>query len=371
MTRFLAFPTHADVTDAVRKVALVAGASGVVGHRLSQHLANDAGWQVIGLARRAPARGAAASGVEYLECDLRDAGACRELAGKVGGVTHVFNTARFDHDTSQLESPHTNTGMLANLLDALHASGHPLQHVHIVEGTKYYGSHLGPFRTPARETDPRSLQDNFYYHQEDLVIARSAAEGWSWSASRPHAIVDKLRPVPRSIPVAIAVYAAICRELGLPLCFPGTPENYTALYQFTEAGLLAQAIAWMADTPVARNNAYNVANGDYIRWCNLWPSFARFFDMEAGPVRTVRLAQAMADKAEVWQRIVARHGLVPTPYERAALWTYADFVFTPGWDIMTSTNKIRLHGFHEMVDTEAMFFEIFGRLREMKLIPPV
>jgi nucleoside-diphosphate-sugar epimerase len=350
------------------KTALVAGASGIVGHRLAQRLVAQ-GWRVAGLARRWPTD-PAIPGVAGVACDLRDATACRHAAERLPPVTHVFNATRFDHDTSTLESPLTNTEMLANLLDALRAAGHPVEHVHLVHGTKYYGSHLGPFPTPAREDAPRSLQDNFSYHQEDLVRDRSGREGWSWSATRPHAIVDLQRPVARSIPVIIGVYAAISRELGLPLCFPGTQENFGALYQFTEAALLAEAIEWMAVTPAARDNAYNVTNGDYLRWCNVWPRIAAYFDMDAGPVRTVRLAQVMADKAAVWERIARRNALAATPYDRLALWSYGDFVFTPYWDIMSSTTKLRRDGFHATLDSEDMLFAIFDDLRARRLIPP-
>jgi hypothetical protein len=238
-----------------------------------------------------------------------------------------------------------------------------------VQGTKYYGSHLGAFRTPAKETDPRSLQSNFYYTEEDLVIRRHRSEGWSWSASRPHAIVDVERVVGRSIPVIIAIYAEISRELGLPLCFPGTDANFRAIYQFSEAGLLARAIEWMSTSEKTRNNAFNVTNGDYIRWCNLWATFADYFDMEVGPVRTIRLRDVMADKKPVWERIVDRHGLAKRGYAELALWPYGDFVFTPGWDVMSSVTKARQFGFHETVDTETMFIEMFDRLRTQRIIP--
>ena len=351
------------------KVALIAGASGVVGRRLATHLSGVPGWRVIGIARRVPDEDRDRRAMQWLPLDLRDAAACRAGADSLEGVTHLFNTARYDHDTRTLESPHMNTRMLANIVDALVASGQPLEHVHLVHGTKYYGSHLGPFRTPARESDPRSLQDNFYYHQEDHVRARHGREGWSFSSSRPHAIVDRERPAPRSIPRVIAAYAAISKAMGLPLCFPGTPENYSAYYQFTDAALLARAIEWMSSAPAARNQACNVANGDYVRWCDLWPVVADYFGMTPGPVRTVRLADVMADKADVWRRLVAQHGLVGTPYEEAALWAYGDFVFTPGWDIMTSTTKARLLGFHDVVDSEAMLLECFDRLRSARIIP--
>jgi nucleoside-diphosphate-sugar epimerase len=355
------------VTD---RVALIMGATGIVGHRLVAHLAASPGWRVIGLSRRGLGRTINAPGVEFLQVDLRDQFACRAIAEKVQGITHVFNAARFDHETATLESPDTNTEMLANVLDALAAAGHPLEHVHIVQGTKYYGSHLGPFATPAKETDPRSLQSNFYYKQEDLLIARRGPARFSWSASRPHAIVDPRNVAARSIPVIIAIYAALSKELGLPLCFPGTEANFRALYQFTDAGLLARAIEWMATTATARDQAFNVTNGDYIRWCNLWPRLASYFGMQVGQVRTVRLESVMADKASIWTRVVERYGLMNREYGGIALWAYGDFVFTPGWDIMSSVNKVRAHGFHDSVDTESMLFDVLDDLRSRRLIPP-
>jgi hypothetical protein len=45
--------------------------------------------------------------------------------------------------------------------------------------------HFGPFKTPARETDPRHLPPNFYYDQEDFLISQSRGKTWSWSALRP------------------------------------------------------------------------------------------------------------------------------------------------------------------------------------------
>jgi hypothetical protein len=72
----------------------------------------------------------------------------------------------------------------------------------------------------------------------------------------------------------------------------------------------------------------------------------------------------------VWRRIAARHGLPDRPYRELALWSYGDFVFTPHWDHLISTTKLRQHGFEGFVDTEAMLFAMFDRLREWRVIPP-
>ena len=52
-----------------------------------------------------------------------------------------------------------------------------------------------------------------------------------------------------NLTLAIAVYANISKELGLPLSFPGKRGAYKALYQTTDAALLAKSIAWMATDP--------------------------------------------------------------------------------------------------------------------------
>jgi len=347
--------------------AIIPGATGVVGKRLTEYLAARPEWEVIGVARRLPAD--AARGVHYIAADLTDADSSRGALASVSGITHVLYAARFDHDTRQPEPVEQNTRMLRNVVETVLDGQNALQHVHLVQGTKYYGSQLGPFKTPAREDDPRVAHANFYYDQEDYIIAHQRGSAWSWSASRPHGILDHDPRIARSLAKVIAVYAVIAKAQGAPLCFPGTPENFGAIYQCTDATLLAEAITWMATDPRCANQAFNITNGDFIRWKNLWPRIAAFFDMPAGPVRPIRLATEMADKAAQWRRIVERHGLATTRYEDLALWPYGDFVFTPHWDIMSATTKARLYGFHACRDTEMVFLDLFRSLRQARVIP--
>lgn len=169
--------------------------------------------------------------------------------------------------------------------------------------------------------------------------------------------------------MVIAVYAALLKALGEPLYFPGTPGNFEALYQCTNTAHLADAIAWLAATPGCANQAFNVINGDYVRWRDLWPIFAEKFGMKAGPVRTVRLAETMAGKAPLWDRIVEEHGLVPQPFEDVAVWPYGDHLFTPHWDMVSSIDKLCAHGFTQTVETKQPFISAFAALRAARFIP--
>jgi len=81
---------------------------------------------------------------------------------------------------------------------------------------------------------------------------RAAARGdFAWSALRPEAVCGFAVGNPMNLTMAIAVYAAICGELGVPFSFPGKPGAWTALYEVTDARILAQAAHWASTTPSA------------------------------------------------------------------------------------------------------------------------
>ena len=110
-----------------------------------------------------------------------------------------------------------------------------LRHVTVYQRGKAYGADLGPFKTPAREDDPRLMPPSFYYDQEDARRRRQKGKSWHFTALRPEAVCGYSIGNPMNLTMVIAVYAAISKELGLPLRFPGTMAAYHALYQVTSA----------------------------------------------------------------------------------------------------------------------------------------
>jgi hypothetical protein len=51
-----------------------------------------------------------------------------------------------------------NLAMLVNVVEAVERIASGLQHVSLMQGYKVHGAHLGPFKTPARETDPATCR---------------------------------------------------------------------------------------------------------------------------------------------------------------------------------------------------------------------
>ena len=345
--------------------ALVTGATGVVGRYLLKHLVETGAWDIVAVSRRTPD---IIGRYEYIAADLTDPADCTAKFAHLKDLTHVFYAAYLERPT-QPESVATNLGMLTNMVDAIEPVAKNLEHINLVEGTKWYGSHLGPFKTPAKESDPRVAQTLFYYDQQDFLEARQQGKRWNWSAIRPHTVSGFSLGSPMNLTTVIAVYAVICKELGLPLSHPGKPLNYGILYQATDSALVAKAMAWMATTPRCANQAFNITNGDLFRWDSLWPKIAQFFGMEVGPQKNINLQQFMADKGPVWDRIVKQYGLKPCKFEEIAAWKFGDFVFSAEWDVISDMGKARRSGWTEALDSEDMFLRLFAEFRREKIIP--
>lgn len=347
------------------KRALVIGARGVIGGNLVAHLEEIGGWDIVGVSRRG---GDDSGDIRHVAVDLLNTEQTHRAFADLGAVTHVFYAAYQDRPSwAELVQP--NLRMLTNVIDAIEPVAPGLAHVNLMQGYKVYGAHLGPFSTPAREDDPPHMPPEFNVDQQQFLERRQVGASWSWSALRPSVVAGVGLGNPMNLAIVIAVYASISRELSIPLRFPGSPGAYTSLIEMTDAGLLAKAAVFAATDPAAGNQAFNITNGDLFRWSSMWPKIAAFFDLEVAPPLPMSLADVMADKTTVWDEMVHRHGLVPTPYSDVSSWAFGDFVFSWDYDVIADTSKSRRAGFHEYVETEAMFLRIFQQLRTARIIP--
>lgn len=268
-----------------------------------------------------------------------------------------------------MQETRANLAMLANLLDALDGPDSALAHVCLVHGTKWYGSHLGPYPTPAREEDPRCIAPVFYYAQHDEMRRRQRGRRWTWSTVRPHIVLGLGTHYSHNCITMLGAYGALCRAMGVPFSFPGGQAAFDAVSQCTDADLLARAMIWSATDARAANQDYNVINADYFRWSRVWPRLAEFFAVESGPVRPMSLARELAGGGVLWDRLVAEHGLQPFKLGELANFKFGNFLFAANWDDMSSTVKLREHGFHDTVPTEASLLRHLAAMRATRLIP--
>ncbi|MGA7147407.1 MAG: SDR family oxidoreductase [Microbacterium sp.] len=348
-----------------QKTALVVGARGVIGGNLIDHLETTGEWNIVGLSRRG---GSDHGRVRHIAVDLLDREATAQQLQGLSDVTHLFYAAYQDRPSWAALVP-PNLAMLTNVVDAIEPIAPALEHISLMQGYKVYGAHLGAFATPAKESDAPHMPPEFNVDQQQFLEHRQGRASWTWSALRPSVVAGVGLGNPMNLAMVIAVYASMSKELNIPLRFPGKPGAYTSLIEMTDADLLAKATVWAATTGAGQNEAYNITNGDMFRWSSMWPKIAAFFDLDVAPPLEMNLTDVMADKETLWNAMVARHRLAPTSYADVSSWTFGDFVFAWDYDVISDTSKSRRAGFHEYVDTEAMFMRIFQDLRDQRLIP--
>lgn len=359
------------MTDTV----LIAGASGVIGCSAVETFA-AAGYEVLALSRRAPDV-TPGTPFTHLAVDLLDPEACRAASGAFAGVTHVVYAALFEKPglmAGWLEEDQmaTNLAMMENLFGPLLESARGLKHVSVLQGTKAYGAHVHGIEIPARENRPRDKHANFYWLQEDYIRGRQAGAAWDFTIWRPQVVFGGPYGVAMNLIPILGAYAAICREIGRPFSLPGDPST---IFEAVDADLIGRALAWAATSDSARGETFNITNGDVLMWRHVWPSIARTVGLDPAPCEPIQMSAFLMEHAGVWDRIVARHNLRPTPMSALVGEShyYADMLFAGPANapsaFLVSTIKLRQAGFADCVDTEVMFEKWLTRLADRGVIP--
>ena len=346
------------------KVAVVVGATGIIGRAIAAKLAGLGGWRVLGVTRS----GGTVPGVdEAIAVDLRDPEEARRRLAPAAGATHLFFAAYLPQASWAAEVG-PNLALLKNAVEGLEAVGAPLQHVTLITGAKYYGVHLGPSPAPAAETEPRHVGPNFYYDQEDYLRSRRDA-AWRWTHLVPTHLTGFATGNPMNLALSVAVYASLARAAGLRLDFPGSAAAFGAMTQVVDAEQLALAAAWSAMTPQAAGEVFNVANGDPTRWSHLWPAFADYFGVPAGGPRPIPLSSFMPELAPLWRDMAAKYGLAHPELGSLVNWRFLEFMFAIEYDIVLALGKIRRAGFTRHPDTLEGFMKRFDEYRRARIIP--
>jgi nucleoside-diphosphate-sugar epimerase len=358
------------------KKVVVAGAAGLVGNAALRHFGGSRGCEVVALSRREPRD---LHGARHVPLDLTDSAQCARTAPELQGATHLIYAALYEspslvdgwRDAHQIR---TNDAMLRNLMAVLEPVAPSLRHVALLQGTKAYGVHVRPLTVPAREGRSEMYeQPNFYWAQENFLRELQRGKQWHWSILRPVLIVGEAMGGAMDLIPPLGVYAAILREQGRALDYPGGAARVS---QAVDVDLLARAIAWAGEAKAARNEAFNVTNGDVFTWENVWPAIAEALDMKPGAAVPLALAKEYPNWITPWERLRTKHDLISPGLEAfvGLSFQYADYSMRygqtePGPPSIVSTVKINQAGFTEMMDTEAMFRKWFRQARASRLLP--
>jgi nucleoside-diphosphate-sugar epimerase len=358
------------------KRVAVAGATGLVGQAALRHFGNSPGCEVVALSRRNPGN---LRGARHVALDLTDAAQCARAATELQGITHLVYAALYEapnlidgwRDESQIR---TNDLMLRNLMTVLEPAAPSLRHVTLLQGTKAYGVHVRPLTVPAREGRSEMYeQPNFYWAQENFLRELQRDKAWHWSILRPVLIVGEAMGGAMDLIPPLGVYASMLREQGRALDYPGGAARVS---QAVDVDLLARAIGWAGEANAARNEVFNVTNGDVFTWENIWPAISEALDMKPGAAVPLSLVQTYPQWIAPWEELRRKYNLVSPGLEAfvGLSFQYADYSMRhgqtqPGPPSIVSTVKINRAGFTEMMDTEAMFRKWFSQARANRLLP--
>ncbi|GAA0141813.1 oxidoreductase [Lithospermum erythrorhizon] len=364
-----------------QSVGLVIGITGMVGNSLAEILplpdTPGGPWKVYGVGRRPRPPWNEDHPMEYIQCDVLDPNDCQSKLSTLSDVTHLFY-ATWSSRSTEDENCQVNGTMFRNVLDFMIPNCPNLQHVCLQTGRKHY---IGPFQSvgkivshdpPFHEDLPRLNVPNFYYVQEDILFEQvEKKKGLTWSVHRPGMIFGFSPYSMTNVVGGLCAYAAICKHENVPLRFPGSKEAWDGYSDCSDADLVAEHQIWAAVDPYAKNEAFNISNGDVFKWKHLWRVLAEQFGVECAEFeegKKFSLKETMKNKGDVWKKIVEINGLVPSKLEEVGVWWFVDIVLNDHVKLDTM-NKSKEHGFFGFRNSKNAFISWIDKAKVSKIVP--
>ena len=270
--------------------------------------------------------------------------------------------------------------LLSNTLTALSLLPIIPKRIVLQTGAKHYGMHLGPVAIPMLESDSRiTLDDNFYYPQEDMLSAFTAKHNSSYAVTRPSWILGAIEGAAMNILYPLSVYAAVQKKLGGKLVFPGDWVAWDKEQLQSTALMNGYFEEWAALTPEAEDEAFNIVDDYRFNWGRFWPILAKWYGLDwappdeeakyqeiempmkprgfvsipdamelecdvantffsAGPNGKIRLTFTLiewtsrADVQKAWKELAAEYNIKSNPLEDVErLWTPINFALISSW----------------------------------------
>jgi hypothetical protein len=144
--------------------------------------------------------------------------------------------------------------------------------------------HLGPVNIPWTESDPRiTLDNNFYYRQEDSLRAFAAKHNISYNIIIPSWILGAVKDAAMNILYPLSVYAAVQKHLGKDLDFPGDIVAWDKEQLQSSSLMNSYFSEWAALNEKAKDQSFNVVDDYRFNWGRFWPILADWYGLKWAP----------------------------------------------------------------------------------------
>ncbi|KAG0647472.1 Short chain dehydrogenase gsfE [Hyphodiscus hymeniophilus] len=408
------FPAH----NSKKYTAIVTGSNGISGSEIVNALiASPERWETIYSMSRKPPKSDNRR-VKPIAADfLNSTPAELAVLFKKESITadYVFFTSYLQpaspegaglwSNTDELDN--TNVTLLSNFLSALSISQIVPKRFLLQTGGKHYGVHLGPTAMPMTEDTPalRVPHSNFYFPQEDLLTSWCLENNTHWTVTRPGFIIGANENAQINISYALALYAAIQRELKGRLEFPADLSAWDINKDLTYAGIIGYFSEWAVLTDGAADQALNIVDDSPFSYGKFWPKLAAWFgipystpdvDPSAftevtmprnpaprgfGPAGKVYLKWTFSEWAKSpevkksWEILQEREGLRKdlNPWRRwekiQEVWGALDAEILGGWGRTQTMDKSKKLGWLGHVQTDEGIKTTVERMVEMKMVP--
>ena len=92
---------------------------------------------------------------QHISVDLQDRTDCEVKLKDLTDITHLFYVAFIEAGDAAATAA-ANCTMFVNVVEVVDASSPVLEHVHLSEGGKWYGTHLGPHKNALEGGRPQA-----------------------------------------------------------------------------------------------------------------------------------------------------------------------------------------------------------------------
>lgn len=404
--------------------AIICGATGISGFNTLRALLSDTNrWSKIYLLSRSPLKEEAAAlltpeeraRTQHISVDLTSSATdiSKTLKDANASADYVFFYSYLQpktekgpmHPDTADALRETNVPIFRNFIDALPLANIKPKRILLQTGGKNYGCHIGRGRTPLVESDPqpKHLQDNFYYHQEQALFDYCEAHPETkWNIVMPMGVIGAVPSAAMNMMLPLGAYAAVQAHKGQALEFPGDFAGWQYELTHSTARMTGYLSEWAVLEEKCANQRFNAQDGCPVSWDRLWGEMARWYGAKGargpeedeskyqtmemaggkeaplgyGPPPAVRISYSLQGWAEKSDNKRAWEEMMKKSEGKLRLDMFADpsgpfqFVeFSTAPLGQASGAKARRFGFCGFVDTIEGTFETFQDFEKLGMLP--